>query len=224
MSMDTPIPSATIILLRDSECGIEALIMKRNSKMNFLGGFWVFPGGAVETSDQAENEEQTYLNAAVRETQEEAGVVIAPQSLLSVSRWITPEGAPKRFDARFYIARMPPQDVQHDGEEMTASLWVKPSDAIQRHRQGDIEMLPPTLLSLLALKRFDTVDEVLQHYRDKSVLCFLPKACMHQDQLIMLYPGDAGYEQQDPANESGLHRCLHTPQGWRYLNEIGVVL
>lgn len=219
-----PIPSATIILLRDSLQGVEALIMRRNSKMNFLGGFWVFPGGAVEEVDQAESQELTYLNAAVRETQEEAGLDMAADSLLPVSRWITPVGAPKRFDTRFYIGKVEGQDVQHDGEEMTSSLWVKPGEAIERHRQKDIEMLPPTVISLLALQDFASVDEVLEHYRNKEPLYFLPKACFHQEQLVMLYPGDAGYETQEPGDETARHRCLHTPEGWQYINEIGVCL
>ena len=219
-----PIPSATIILLRDAEPGIEALIMRRNSKMNFLGGFWVFPGGAVEIVDEAESDELTYLNAAVRETREEAGLNIPADSLLPVSRWITPVGAPKRFDTRFYVGKVEGQDVQHDGEEMTSSLWVTPAEALARHRQKEIEMLPPTLISLMAIQGFASVADVFVHYRHKEPLYFLPKACFHQDQLIMLYPGDAGYDGQAPENETARHRCLHTPEGWQYINEIGVCL
>ena len=60
--------AATVILIRDGQKGLETLIMRRNSKANFLGGFWVFPGGAVEDQDQSDTAQQTLMNASARET------------------------------------------------------------------------------------------------------------------------------------------------------------
>lgn len=221
----TPKPSATIILLRDSDQGIETLIMKRNKKVNFLGGFWVFPGGVVESEDEvAESKHQTMVNAAVRETEEEAGLIIAHDSLYLMSRWITPLDVPKRFDTWFFVAQATDQEVQVDGSEMTESLWVKPAIAIEKHRAQEIDMLPPTLVSLMAINAFDNVKDVLLHYDGKEPLLYEPRVSFNDDQLAMLYAGDAGYTEADASNLSGQHRCLHTQEGWVYKNEIGVEL
>lgn len=217
--MIEPIPSATLMLLRDTPQGIETLIMRRHKQIRFLGGFWVFPGGAVDAQDVADNELATARKAAIRETHEEAGVRIDEAHLLPVSRWITPEGAPKRFSTWFFVGRASGDVVQVDGEEMTDSLWVSPAQAIAKHRQQEIDMLPPTLVSLTGLQPFATTDDVLDYYRGREPQFFLPKADFHGEQLVMLYPGDAGYARQDPADISLQHRCVHTPNGWHYIRE-----
>ena len=79
-----------------------------------------------------------------------------------------------------------------------------------------------TLVSLTGLQAFATTDDVLDFYRGREPLLFLPKADFHGEQLVMLYPGDAGYELQDPADISLQHRCLHTPNGWHYIREKAV--
>lgn len=214
-----PVPSATLMLLRDGSNGVETLIMRRHKAVKFLGGFWVFPGGAVEEGDRHYNEISTARRAAVRETMEEAGMNIEAGSLLPVSQWITPEGAPKRFSTWFFVARAEAHEVRVDGSEMVDSLWVTPVEAIARHRRQEIDMLPPTLVSLIGLLPFATVEDVLGFYRQREPQFFLPKAHFNEEQLVMLYPGDAGYDGHNPADMSRQHRCLHTTQGWVYINE-----
>ncbi|NRB41551.1 MAG: NUDIX hydrolase [Pseudomonadales bacterium] len=224
--------SATIILLRDTDSGLKVLLMRRNSQLNFCGGFWVFPGGAVDATDSpdgilpevCDGESLILKNAAVRETQEEAGIDISIDDLIPVSRWVTPEGAQKRFDTWFYIASVSDDRVSVDGSEMTDSLWTSCEEAIQRHRDKDVEFLPPTLISLMGIAAFDCVADVKQHYQAKTPNQYLPKVSFLQEQLIMLYPGDAAYESGDATDTTALHRCIHSPQGWQYKNEIGVVL
>ncbi len=220
----TPIPSATLVLLRDTQEGIEVLITRRNKQDKFLGGFWVFPGGVVEEHDAADDELQTAINAAVRETEEEAGISARHKDLLPVSLWVTPEGAPKRFSTWFFVAKADDQKVMVDGHEITDSLWVKPEEAIQKHHRQEIDMLPPTLVSLSALMPFSVVDDVLNHYRNNEPLSFFPLVNFSDDQLVMLYPGDAGYNSQDASDVSARHRCIHTAQGWIYINETGIKL
>ena len=67
-------------------------------------------------------------------------------------------------------------------------------------------------------------DKVLDHYTDKTPNYFFPKITVEGEKVVMLYPGDAGYELEDPAKDSAKHRCFHTPDGWQYINEIGLVL
>src|SRR5688572_24465217 len=81
----TPRQSASLILLRDGERAVELLLVRRNPAARFMGGYWVFPGGAVDAGED-------HRTAAVRELAEEAAVTnIEPESLVAYSRWITPE-------------------------------------------------------------------------------------------------------------------------------------
>src|SRR5262249_29373602 len=101
-----PRPAATVILLRGGASGLEVLLVQRNPASRFMGGAWVFPGGAV---DRGEGEGQDALRAAaIRELAEEAGIVIeGPDELVPFSRWITPAEVKIRFDTWFYLAPLP---------------------------------------------------------------------------------------------------------------------
>lgn len=46
-----PLPSATVILLRDAGDSLETLLLRRNSQLAFHGGAWVFPGGRIDPED-----------------------------------------------------------------------------------------------------------------------------------------------------------------------------
>src|SRR5215831_3420941 len=101
-----PRPAATVILLRGGSEALEVLLVKRNPEARFMGGAWVFPGGAV---DRHEGEGDAALRAAaVREVAEEAGIRLpAPERLVPFSRWITPPQVKIRFDTWFYLAPLP---------------------------------------------------------------------------------------------------------------------
>jgi 8-oxo-dGTP pyrophosphatase MutT (NUDIX family) len=92
--------AATVLLLRDSDNGIEVFMEKRHIKSDFVGGAYVFPGGAVDPSDADSAEELcsgldddaaskrlgvddnglAFYVAAIRECFEEAGVLLAYDS------------------------------------------------------------------------------------------------------------------------------------------------
>ncbi len=87
MSEMTPVPAATVVVARDSatQGSIEILLLRRNSKLVFHGGHWVFPGGRVDQADFEGVEGLEYraaLKAAVRETKEEAGLDIGESQLI----------------------------------------------------------------------------------------------------------------------------------------------
>jgi len=71
-------PAATVVLVRDCEDGIEALLVQRNKALQHMGGMWVFPGGKVDEADYPEDRDdyQAAVNAAIRETREEAGLSV----------------------------------------------------------------------------------------------------------------------------------------------------
>ena len=87
---------------------------------------------------------------------------LAVDTMHYVSRWITPEGAPRRFDTRFFVCAAPEgQTPLHDAEETIAHEWARPADVLQRHRDGAVGLMTPTQSSLKWLAEFDTVDDAL---------------------------------------------------------------
>jgi hypothetical protein len=78
------------------------------------------------------------------------------------SRWVTPLGAPRRYDTRFFVALAPPDQVGlHDDREVIANLWIRPADALARHADGDFELIFPTVRSLEELSTFPTAEAVM---------------------------------------------------------------
>jgi 8-oxo-dGTP pyrophosphatase MutT (NUDIX family) len=159
-----PRPAATVLLVRDGdhpERPLEVLMVQRHPSMAF-GGLWAFPGGAVEAQDALDDDGIGRFRAcAARETLEETGLELLVEDLHHLSHWITPQGAPARFDTRFFVARAPEGDHVHHEREHTDSCWIRPSDAIERHQAGAFDLILPTLRNLEAIGRCATVDELL---------------------------------------------------------------
>jgi 8-oxo-dGTP pyrophosphatase MutT (NUDIX family) len=82
------------------------------------------------------------------------------------AHWITPQGLPRRFDTRFFIARAPAnQPVCLVGEEMSDLLWVPASDALREQAAGRLKLMLPTRTLLAELAAFDTVGALFAHAR-----------------------------------------------------------
>src|SRR3954468_21914798 len=96
-----PRQSATVSVLRGGADRVEVLLCRRTPKARFMGGAWVFPGGAVDAPED-------HRAAAVREVQEETGIVLDdPGALVPFARWITPPEVTIRFDTYFFLAVAP---------------------------------------------------------------------------------------------------------------------
>src|SRR3712207_783930 len=101
-----PRQAATVIVVRGGGEALEVLLVQRNPEQRFMGGAWVFPGGAVDAVDG--DDERAHRLAGVREVAEEAGLTLAdPEELLPWARWITPRQVAVRFDTHFFVARAP---------------------------------------------------------------------------------------------------------------------
>ena len=195
-AMLTPVPSASVIVLREP---YEVLMLRRHEKSSFAPNAWVFPGGIAEESDHelaAELGDGSLLStmriAGLRETFEETGVWLGGpledgdglrQRLLNgdlafrdhaaglsidlgrlvwTSRWITPVGAPKRFDTYFFLTRAPEGTVASaEQNEIVEVRWISPSEALEAHRARTMQMIFPTLRNLEAIEGFPTIDELI---------------------------------------------------------------
>ena len=189
-----PRPAATVILLRGGAQALEVLLVKRNPESRFMGGAWVFPGGAV---DRAEGEGDGALRAAaLRELAEEAGIELgAPDELVPFSRWITPAQVKIRFDTWFYLSRLPDGGVPRvDGGEVVDFRWYAPSAALEAARQGELLLVFPTIKHLEQLSAFASADELLDHARSREIQPVEPRVVISGEQARVLLPGDPGYE------------------------------
>lgn len=126
----------------------------------------------------------------------EEGLRLAVDRMHYFSRWVTPLGAPRRYDTRFFVAHPPEwQEPLHDDSEVIANLWIRPQDALERHRRKEFEMIFPTVRSLEALSRFDTAEAVVRHTESVThVEPMLPKMVDGPHGLRIVLPGDEVYD------------------------------
>ncbi len=213
-------PAATVVLLRDVAGSLEVLLLRRNSQLAFHGGAWVFPGGRIDAADSgAGGELGAARRAATREAREEAGLELEPEALVQVSHWTTPEGLPKRFATWFFIGSAAATPVRVDGGEIHAHAWLTPEAAIAAQRAREIELPPPTFVTLTTLLGKRSADEAIASARAAAPLVYLPRLVRIEGGACSLYPADAGWEERDPARDGPRHRLLMLDSGWRYLRE-----
>ena len=138
-------PASTVVLLRDSDSGMETLMLKRNKALMFAGGLWVFPGGALEPADieAADGDiSKAARIAAAREAEEECGLRPDTKNMIHLSHWTTPIAEPKRFETWIYAAPLAEDaDVAIDGSEIHDFAWILVKDAVAQHEAGAFGML-----------------------------------------------------------------------------------
>ncbi|MGH2661896.1 MAG: NUDIX hydrolase [Actinomycetota bacterium] len=185
-----PRPAATVIVARSEGDRVQVLALRRSETTRFLPGHVVFPGGAIEPGDRAlavrlfGDAAEVARACAVRELHEEAGVLLTadgpvarrpeepieairfdpPPSgvLVEVARWVAPEFFETRYDARFFATAAPPGlRVTPDGEEIVEAWWARPSDILEAANRGGASIIWPTLVTLNALARCRSVEDVL---------------------------------------------------------------
>lgn len=263
--MVTPVKTreaATVMLVRDAP-QLEVFMLRRNLEAPFMGGVYVFPGGAVDVDDRAPEllarchgrddvAASTALGlsagglgfwvAAIREAFEEAGVLLArsvatrlpvdfddlsraarleaarravgrgERSFLEVvqdedlvldaealhlfSHWITPAGAPRRYDTWFFVAAAPEGHAYlHDDGETVASVWIRPGDALERAERGELELILPTIRNLEQLARFQSARDLLDAVRDATARAAQPRMLGGASGARIALPLDPGYDE-----------------------------
>ena len=189
----TPRQAATVILLRGGASDLEVLLVQRTPKARFMGGVWVFPGGAVDEGEGAGDD--AHRAAAIRELREEAAIELDdPTQLIKFSRWITPAAVKIRFDTHFFLAPLPDgQQPRIDGEECIDLGWFAPARALEANRAGEIALVFPTIKHLEQLGAFSSVQELLEYARGRDVQPVEPRVLLEGEIARVLLPGEPGY-------------------------------
>jgi 8-oxo-dGTP pyrophosphatase MutT (NUDIX family) len=189
-----PRQAATVILLRGAAEALEVLLVKRTPQARFMGGVWVFPGGAVDRHE-SEGDGDAHRAAAVRELREEAAVQLAASELVPYSRWITPAEVKVRFDTHFFLAPLPAgEEPKVDGEECVDLGWFTPAGALQAHAREDIALVFPTIRHLEELSAFTTAADLLRHATGREVHAVQPRTILGEEGPRVAMPGEPGYE------------------------------
>jgi 8-oxo-dGTP pyrophosphatase MutT (NUDIX family) len=254
-----PRDAATVMVLRPAGAlGVEVLMLRRTAAMKFAPGAYVFPGGSVDPADSAadigwhgpEPAEfgaqlgasaelaRALVCAAVRETFEESGVLLAgpagggslaspsgpswaadrlalaagtmplasllgkhrvvvrADQLVPWSRWITPAGESRRFDARFFVAALPPgQRATEHAAEADKTAWLRPTEALDAARAGEISLLPPTATTLhdfaVAEAAGETLADILATRR--AITPIQPRLLLDEGTVWLEVPDGIGY-------------------------------
>ena len=185
-----PRASASIIVLRDSRDGPEVLLVERNPEQRFMGGAWVFPGGATHADDASE------LETAVRELEEEAGIALPEDAEpIRFSRWITPAEVELRFDTHFFLVRAPDgAEADADGRECVDARWIRPREALDAGDRGELKLVFPTIRHLEELARYRSVKDALDTARRRRVMPVQPRLLVQGGVAQVLMPGEPGYD------------------------------
>ena len=262
--------AATVMLIRDRP-DIEVLLLRRNTRSVFVGDMWVFPGGGVDEADRdvslfplvhgldmteavkrlGTNDAPAYWIAAIRETFEEAGVLVAVDSsgaaldqadLASsanlgwrdrlnggstsmrelvdktgytldgsqfeyAARFVTPVGPRRRYDARFFVAQMPENQVASvDNDEAVSHIWIRPEDAIDQHQRGAMAMMTPTVACLRRLTRYAKSSEAIGVARLGSVNEQMRVELDSDGANRIVFADEPGYDTADRVSELGWMR------------------
>ena len=243
----TPVPArdaATVLLLREGASGLEVFLVRRNTVVDFMAGAHVFPGGKVDAADSEPGLLQRLLGerepstapelyvAAIRETFEEAGVLLSGEfrtaglddarqavargdSFASVlgqleasldaallapwTRWVTPAVSPKRFDARFFLAAAPAEQLaRHDDYETTESVWIAPLEALEHVQRGEMMIAPATYKCLAVLATYRTVEEAFAAARAAPPRAWCPVVRNEDGRRLVILPDDPDHPARFP--------------------------
>lgn len=109
--------------------------------------------------------------------------------LLYLAHWITPEPEPRRYDTRFFVARVSRSAVcTPHAPELVEARWMAPAEAVERFTTGEIRMLPPTVDTLRRLSGFRTTGEVWEALQDAPVPPVLPRMRRHPNGVAIEIP------------------------------------
>jgi 8-oxo-dGTP pyrophosphatase MutT (NUDIX family) len=216
--------AGTVALLRDTPDGLEVLMLRRASTLEFAPSSWVFPGGRAEEADHVADpaqkggmdEQDAARRAAAREAFEEAGVRVEPDALVTMAHWTPPADAPRKFSTWLFAAAATSDNVVVDGGEITRHWWGRPEEVLQRHRAQELELLPPTWIALHQFTGHPDVASVLGAFRRDPPVLFRPVIVENEGIICCVYGEDAEYPDSPASATTARHRLTLDPGGWSY--------
>jgi 8-oxo-dGTP pyrophosphatase MutT (NUDIX family) len=200
MSVPPPVLATSVLVVRDAVAKIEVLMARRKAEMRFLGGFWVFPGGSMDPSDDS------LQAAAARELFEETGLRISQHDgalntdrIVPWARWITPSAANRRYDTHFFLTLLPSgQEARCDDSEIGEVRWIRPQDWAFGELVQQFPIAPPTQLILRELAAEiaarGSAQELLDAARSRRIRPVMPKLHPSHPSAVV-FPWDAEYAQ-----------------------------
>jgi 8-oxo-dGTP pyrophosphatase MutT (NUDIX family) len=151
-------------------------------------------------------------DATWRELLDREDLVLDARDLRVFAHWRTPDGAPRRYDTWFFVAAAPAdQEAVHDDVELVESTWLAPREAIARSESGLIELILPTLRTLVSLSSFDSVAAVFDALDAARTVDGLVDVVREGSGERARLPGDARAESRSwtvPLPEPDVHRDL----------------
>jgi 8-oxo-dGTP pyrophosphatase MutT (NUDIX family) len=217
-------PAATVVLVRDGDAGLEALLVQRNKTVQHMGGMWVFPGGKVDEADYPadRDEYRAAINAAIRETREEAGLEVSADQLVYLSHWTTPEGAKRRFATWFFLTILEDgQEVSVDGGEIALHRWVSPATAISESADDGhpLRLMPPTYVSLADIVDCHSCVQAREMMGSREAIIYAPRMVAVDNGICFLYAGDAGYHDEALDATGARHRLYMVNNQLEYMRQ-----
>jgi 8-oxo-dGTP pyrophosphatase MutT (NUDIX family) len=190
-----PRQAASVILLRGGAERLEVLLVERNPAQRFMGGAWVFPGGAVDAGEGGGD--AAHRRAGVREVAEEAGVELPdPDALVKFSRWITPPEVKIRFDTHFFLAELPAgAEALPDGAETVDARWFAPRAALEAYAREELTLVFPTIKHLQQLDGFASARELIEWAQGREVEPVEPRVVFTGETARIFLPGEPGYRE-----------------------------
>lgn len=217
-------PAATVVLVRDGQEGLEVLLVQRNKAVKHMGGMWVFPGGKVDPADYPQDGDSFVAarNAAIRETREEAGLIVEPEQLVYQSHWTTPEGAKRRFSTWFFLTILrDDQEVVVDGGEIANHRWVRPEVAFAElaDEEHPFRLMPPTYVSMVDIADCANCNEASTRIRSRDAFVYAPRMVFVDDGICFLYAEDCGYEAAELEVDGPRHRTYMIDGQLEYIRQ-----
>ncbi len=156
------------------------------------------PSLVAELRSQVNQDESVFVDLLL-----ERDVRLDVTTIEEVARFITPLGPPRRFDARFFVAHAPVgQEATHDAGEIVNTEWVQPSDALERWRRGEMEMMSPTVRMVACLANYRSAADVMAAAKRRLPYQRVRVIDPEGDYWVVL-PGEPGYETAELEIETG---------------------
>src|SRR5262245_43424622 len=106
---------------------------------------------------------------------------------------------------------------------MVAYCWLAPAAALAAHGSGELSLAPPTFMAVSWLLGHTRAHPTLCAHGAPPFITFRGRIHRTPEGAVMLYPGDAGYDANDPGLAGPRHRILALPGGWKYQAEVAAL-